>query len=289
MAARRAAGPSELSGSQSNSPVGRSAAKRLAVAVVTMALLIVAARASVPLTGGDALLAAAPPPGTDPSLVVPPAAAPSGPASATVSASPSPRPVQSQPPQKKKKKKAKPITVPATGPGTYVKARTGIEPASSRGTLKRYDVRVEKGLDIDPQQAARLIESVLNDKRSWRGTGRWRFELVPAGERADLHAYIVTPGTTDKLCAPLLTRGQVSCQNGNRVVLNAKRWVRGAPAYGKDVTNYRRYLINHEFGHALGHNHVRCPGKGRSAPVMMQQTKGLAGCRKNPWPQSRGD
>jgi len=126
---------------------------------------------------------------------------------------------------------------------------------------------------------------VLNDKRSWRGSGRWRFQLVSSADEATLHAYLVTPGTTDQLCAPLLTRGEVSCHNGNRVVLNAKRWVFGADAYGSDVTGYRRYLVNHEFGHALGKGHVQCPGRGRPAPVMMQQTKGLGGCKKNSWPQ----
>ncbi|HEY5822455.1 MAG TPA: DUF3152 domain-containing protein [Propionibacteriaceae bacterium] len=181
------------------------------------------------------------------------------------------------------------VTVPAAGPGTYNQAEVNVESASSAGRLLRYDVRVEKGLDLDAKKTALLIESVLNDKRSWRGTGRWRFELVAAGEPADLHAYIVTPATTDKLCAPLLTRGEVSCQNGNRVVLNAKRWMLGVSYYGDDLTNYRRYLVNHEFGHALGHSHVQCPGRGQPAPVMMQQTKGLDGCRKNPWPMTNGD
>ena len=127
---------------------------------------------------------------------------------------------------------------------------------------------------------------MLNDRRSWRGTGRWRFQLVSSASDATLHAYIVTPGTTDRLCTPLLTRGEVSCQNGNKVVLNAKRWMLGADSYGSDVHGYRRYLVNHEFGHSLGHQHVGCPGRGKRAPVMMQQTKGLGGCRKNPWPLS---
>ena len=105
----------------------------------------------------------------------------------------------------------------------------------------------------------------------------------------DLHVYVATPGTTDRLCAPLLTRGSVSCQNGVRVVLNAERWVSGAAAYGRDTVGYRRYLVNHEFGHALGRQHVGCPRKGRPAPVMLQQTKGLDGCRANPWPtRTRG-
>ncbi len=50
----------------------------------------------------------------------------------------------------------------------------------------------------------------------------------------------------------------MSCQTDDRVVLNAKRWVSGAETYGTDLTNYRRYLVNHEFGHALGYQHVPC-------------------------------
>ena len=75
---------------------------------------------------------------------------------------------------------------------------------SGGGRLIRYDVKVEENLDIEPDEAARIIAGVLNDERSWRGSGRWRFELVSGdSERAELHAYIVTPGTTDRLCAPL--------------------------------------------------------------------------------------
>ena len=179
--------------------------------------------------------------------------------------------------------------VPATGPGSYVRAGVDVDPASDRGRLIRFDVQVEKNLAIDSDDAARLIAKVLNDRRSWRGTGRWRFQLVSSASEATLHAYIVTPGTTDRLCAPLLTRGEVSCQNGNRVVLNAKRWMLGADSYGSDVAGYRRYLVNHEFGHSLGYQHVGCPSRGKRAPVMMQQTKGLGGCRKNPWPLSGSD
>jgi hypothetical protein len=181
------------------------------------------------------------------------------------------------------------MEVPGGGPGTYQAAKKSVRSKSSDGALIRYDVRIEDGLSIDADEAAVLIQGVLDDPRSWRGTRRWRFELIPVGRSARLHAYIVTPSTTDQLCAPYLTRGEVSCQNGNRVVLNAKRWLLGADSYGPDLTNYRRYLVNHEFGHALGKHHVNCPGPGRQAPVMMQQTKGLGACQKNPWPQASKD
>jgi Protein of unknown function (DUF3152) len=209
------------------------------------------------------------------------AAQPSPPADAySVGSSPT-----STGPAKSQAKSLDEAMVPESGPGTYQAAEKTVTSKSSYGALIRYDVRVEDGLSIDPDKAAVLIQRVLDDKRSWRATRRWRFELTPVGQPASLHAYIVTPETTDRLCAPYLTRGEVSCQNGNRVVLNAKRWLLGADSYGSDLTDYPRYLVNHEFGHALGKHHVDCPGPGRPAPVMMQQTKGLGACRKNPWPQ----
>lgn len=174
--------------------------------------------------------------------------------------------------------------VPKRGPKKYRRAKVAVKAPSKRGRLVTYDVSIERNLALDPDVVARQISTVLNDKRSWRGTKKWRFKLVDSPAKASLHAYVVTPRTTDKLCAPLLTRGKVSCQNGDRVVLNAMRWMGGARGYGADRNGYRRYLINHEFGHSLGFKHVKCPKSGARAPVMMQQTKGLHGCRPNPWP-----
>jgi hypothetical protein len=233
------------------------------------------------LTGDMVAVAAAPaegaPAGAESASTAPPTPAPSA-SSRPTAAKPKPK-ARPEPPPK--------IVVPATGPGSYRSAKVDARAPSSSGRLIRYDVKVEENLDLDPDQAAKIIAGVLNDERSWRGSGRVRFELVSGdSDRAELHAYLVTPGTTDRLCAPLLTRGEVSCQNGDRVVLNAKRWQLGAKSYSRDLDNYRRYLVNHEFGHYIGYGHVRCPGRGRAAPVMMQQTKGLDGCKKNPWVES---
>ena len=204
----------------------------------------------------------------------------SGPTSSRTEAAPSASPSIAAPTAAR----ADATLVPDTGPGTYEESQVSVDSSTDKGRLYRFDVRVEKGLDLDPDTVGRALEKTLDDPRSWRSTGRVRFALVRTGETADLHAYLVTPGTTDRLCAPLLTRGEVSCRSGNKVVLNAKRWVFGAEAFGPDVAEYREYLANHEFGHALGHSHVGCPRSGRPAPVMLQQTKGLQGCTANPWP-----
>jgi hypothetical protein len=56
------------------------------------------------------------------------------------------------------------------------------------------------------------------------------------------------------------------------------------PGYHGDLVAYHAYMVNHEVGHALGHGHQFCTHPGRSAPVMMQRTKGLGACKPNPWP-----
>ncbi|WP_373684441.1 DUF3152 domain-containing protein [Micromonospora thermarum] len=80
-----------------------------------------------------------------------------------------------------------------------------------------------------------------------------------------LHHLPGDPGTRDELCQDLAD-GYPSCRKGNRVVLNVARWVKGVPGYGAGLAAYRRYMVNHEVGHRLGHGHELCPGRGRPAP-----------------------
>jgi hypothetical protein len=182
-------------------------------------------------------------------------------------------------------KKVKKVKIPEQGPGTFRRAGVDGPKVGAQGArLLRYAVKVEKNLPYDTDETALAIQAILSDRRSWVGSGDWRLELVSDAARADFTIYLATPATVDRYCWPLRTYGRVSCQAGNRVMLNARRWAFGADAYGSDVGAYRQYLVNHEVGHRLGHYHVGCPGKGKRAPVMMQQTKGVGACKANPWP-----
>jgi hypothetical protein len=141
---------------------------------------------------------------------------------------------------------------------------------------------VEIGLPVDDVAFAAEVSAILDDQRGWGRHGH-RFERVSAATY-DFRVVLASPVLTDQLCAPLATEGEVSCRNGDDVVLNALRWCVGAESYGDDVAAYRQYLVNHEVGHRLGRRHEPCPGPGLPAPVMMQQTLGLGECLPNPWP-----
>ena len=159
---------------------------------------------------------------------------------------------------------------------------SGQTPVTGAGALVTYSVEVEREVPLGPAEVARVVDRVLTDPRGWTATGA--HALARDDADSDIRVLLATPETTDALCAPLDTRGRLSCRNGALVVLNAWRWLNGAPAYPDNLRDYRNYLISHEVGHALGNAHVDCPGPGRQAPVMMQQTKGLSGCAANPWP-----
>lgn len=170
--------------------------------------------------------------------------------------------------------------VPQQAEGTFAVASK--EGGSPGPTDLTYVVEVERGLPYSADDVATQVDAVLADERGWTGAAGTTFDRVEAA--ADLRVRLASPDTTDRLCAPLVTRGQVSCRNGDLVVLNAVRWAVGVPHYGGRVAEYRRYVVNHEVGHALGRGHVSCPAPGAPAPVMVQQTHGLQGCRPNPWP-----
>ncbi|MBN6055681.1 DUF3152 domain-containing protein [Nonomuraea sp. RK-328] len=170
------------------------------------------------------------------------------------------------------------VRVPYSASGRYAVVEGGAPPRPGGGAVVRYLVEMERGLPFDPAEFAAEVHRTLNDPRGWA-----RFQRVDHGP-ARVRVALTSPALTDRECLPLRTGGDLSCWNGSRSVINARRWAYGVPQYHGDLGAYRRYVISHEVGHGLGHGHSACPAPGRLAPVMAQQSKTLGGCRPNPWP-----
>jgi hypothetical protein len=197
-----------------------------------------------------------------------------------------PPPVRTTPPVPAGEASVSPSLIPKHGSGQFTIV-PGSAPAREPGRVFRYRLEIEQGLPFNPADVARIAQQDLTDPRGWQPIEHVAFERVSAGPY-DIRLLIATPGTTDKLCLPLDTAGELSCRNGNHVVLNALRWAIGIPGYAGHLADYHAYMFNHEVGHALGHHHEYCTHPGGPAPVMMQQTKGLGQCKPNPWPAVKG-
>ena len=191
-----------------------------------------------------------------------------------------------------------PGPVPTSGRNTFEYA-TGVgKVAGHAGTLRRYRVAAEDGSDEDVEEFASAVDQTLSDPRSWTGSGQLRLQRVPDGVNYDFTVYLVTANTAARMCAAGGTDIRVdgepytSCRTPGKVIINLNRWALSVDhlvAAKVPLATYRLYVINHEVGHQLGHGHERCPGKGKPAPVMMQQTLFLNGCMANPWPYLDGE
>ncbi|MFD4373293.1 DUF3152 domain-containing protein [Streptomyces sp. NPDC058486] len=204
----------------------------------------------------------------------------------TASKKPKPRPTQTRKPKPTATTK-KPATVPQSGPGTFTSVSASGKISGESGTLRRYRVQIEDGAGLPGRETAEEIEAILAHPRSWAAHGRGRFQLVASN--ADFVIRIATPDTADALCARqgFDTHGELNCETADGVVVNLKRWMLGSPTFAGPPEEYRHLIINHEVGHEIGvRQHMDCGGPGQLAPAMMQQIKGLNGCRSNAFPYS---
>ena len=136
-----------------------------------------------------------------------------------------------------------------------------------------YHTSVDPDVDYDPKQFAREVNIYLADPDGWA-----QFVRFVRGRK----------GVSIRLCRPTTLKAEgcrddaLSCAilGGNQVWLNADRWMHGAPKSRLPLEQYRQYMVSHEMGHALGYDHVKCPGSG-PVPVMVQQTLGIGACTPN--------
>ncbi|MCG8926137.1 DUF3152 domain-containing protein [Lentzea sp. CC55] len=206
-----------------------------------------------------------------PAGVTSPAAAPTSPAPpVTVASSSSPPP----PPRVYTSSADLPDgpEFPVAGAGTF-HVVPGNGPVVGTGPLRTYAVEVENGITVDEQAFSAFVDATLADPRGW--TARGARSVQRGSGAASLRIRLTSQRTARAVCGFEIPV-DVSCRDGNLVFLSAARWFRGAVAFLPDLDSYRRYVVNHEVGHAFGYGHQPCGVAGGPAPVMMQQTFSVA-------------
>ena len=148
----------------------------------------------------------------------------------------------------------------------------------------RYHVETRGRITTSLKQFRSQAQQTYEDPRGWRAAG---IRFVPVAHGGSLTLVLSQASLVPSFSSSC--SAMWSCRVGRFVIINQDRWKNASPAWNAahlPLRDYRHMVVNHETGHWLGLHHARCPGKGRLAPVMMQQSKGLQGCRFNPWPTS---
>ena len=170
---------------------------------------------------------------------------------------------------------------PVVEPRVTLEARTDAQPRAARHVV-RYRIESRGRIVSSMAVFRRQVQETFDHRSGWRASGI-EFRRVASGGTLS-----VVLSEASKV--PSFSSGcsaQWSCRVGRYVVVNQMRW-NGASAMWKDrgrtLRSYRHMVVNHETGHWLGLGHRSCPRAGSPAPVMMQQSVDLQGCRPNPWP-----
>jgi hypothetical protein len=148
--------------------------------------------------------------------------------------------------------------------------------------IVRYHVETRGRITTSLNRFKAQAQETYEDPRGWRGAG---IEFVPVARGGAFTLVLSQAGRVPSF-SPVCS-AMWSCRVGRFVIINQDRWKHASPAWNAArlaLRDYRHMVVNHETGHWLGLGHASCPGPGRKAPVMMQQSKGLGGCRFNPFP-----
>lgn len=169
-------------------------------------------------------------------------------------------------------------------------------------TIIRYYLSTPQDLEHLQDSFRWWVHKTLEDRiRGISSLTDVEYEETRSKHRADIIARLVPQSYVNKRCGFSKLSCSLVSHDENKpdeILFSLENWM-GKSDYDGDLSQYRRYLVNHEFLHCrpfrLDHPHAKnvsayCSGgaSGRPLPVMYQQSKGHSrhtkGCRYNSWP-----
>ncbi|WP_456697553.1 DUF3152 domain-containing protein [Aeromicrobium sp. P5_D10] len=179
------------------------------------------------------------------------------------------------------------VTVRRTGFATTSVQSTAKAGQHVRGVRKTvtYSVKTRGKVTASLSKFKKLAQQTYDDPRGWRAMGVKFKRVSKGGDFTLVLSQASKVPTFSSACS-----STYSCRVGRNVIINQTRWQKATPAWNAkkgSLRNYRHMVVNHETGHWFERGHASCGGKGQLAPVMQQQSKGLQGCKINPWPKKR--
>jgi hypothetical protein len=163
-------------------------------------------------------------------------------------------------------------------------------PTSSSPALRlprRIAVAFDKS--VTRRQRRFMMATLTDRRRGWARYGLQFHEVNPSNAATNIHVFMASPQELEALFPGAgmskwsVTRGDVSPV---AIYFNTDNWELGHKTSGHaSRAAYWHYVVNHEFGHALGWSHDECPGSGEHACIMQQHTHGTGGCSPVEWPE----
>jgi|CryBogDrversion2_8_1035294.scaffolds.fasta_scaffold08455_2 hypothetical protein len=140
-----------------------------------------------------------------------------------------------------------------------------------------FCVVIDPDVKFPLKEFTRDVQIYLADPHGWSSKG-YDFVLKETGQ-TDVVIHMSSPaGLRTAGCDPKLNCAELG---GRHLRVNSVLWTLGGPKSKLSLYEYRQYIISHEMGHILGHEHEKCAGAGHPAPIMMQQTLGIGECSPN--------
>ena len=157
--------------------------------------------------------------------------------------------------------------------GSYLLYNFYKKPYLAGGNSKIYNYYVKpSSLDYNFQKE---VINILNNNTVWKNDG---FILIPTDEKnANFTIELRHREKMPKYGNDTYKNGKKIyfslTVNGKIILIDHINW-KGVPESLLSVPEYKKYVITHEVGHALGFDHEPCMMKNNKCDVMYQMTRG---------------